>query len=103
MESVLTDVMCAIDNWLEDLTVKEERYKIADVQARIQNTVLQIQYDESIDTSKMTFVSELWIDILNLLVDEDYELLIYKVLQLFQTGEISIDFACKIITKVKIT
>ena len=93
------DVEEAIDIWLNELTVKEEKYhQIKNTQYKIQQTLLQIQF-EGEATAEIQFIANLWIDILNLLNSEssEREELLMKFLLLFEAGSISRDLAYQLI------
>jgi hypothetical protein len=99
MESIRTDIEEAIDIWLNELTVKEEKYhQIKNTQYKIQQTLLQIQF-EGEATAEIQFIANLWIDILNLLNSESSERgeLLMKFLLLFEAGAISRDLAYQLI------
>ena len=97
MDSILTDVMTAIDDWLDNLTIKEEKYnQIQNAQDRIQQTLLQMQFEGEVST-EIEFIGNLWIDILN--TDNPEELLM-KILMLLEIGAISRDLTYQLIVKL---
>ena len=98
MDSILTDIVEAIDIWLDNLTVKEEKYnQIQNTQDRIQQTLLQLKYEGEVST-EIQFIANLWTDILNSLgTDTSREQLIMKILMLFESGGISRDLAYQLI------
>ena len=103
MESILTDVSLVLENWLEELSTKEiQLQKITDLQQKIDQRCRQYELEGNgiIDIGRLRFVSQLWKDILGLiyLPDKRNEFT-YKILQLFEAGEISIVFANEIINK----
>ena len=106
MDSILMDIVNAIDIWLDELTVQEEKYnRITSVQERIQQTITQIEYegDTSADISKVKFIGNLWGNMLNLIAIRDSSSkrqLVLQTLKLLEVGEISTDFACVIIMNV---
>ena len=106
MESILTDVCTVLENWLSEISTKEKQLnRIISLQERLAKKSLQFQIEGSdggIDIERLRFVSQCWSDILGLttcLPDTKNEL-IYKVLQLLDSAEISVIFAYEIITKV---
>ena len=89
--------MEAIDIWLDNLTVKQERYiQIQNPQDRIRQTLLQMRYEGELST-EIQFIANLWIDILNSLSTDNKEQLLMKVLMMFETGVISRGFAYQLI------
>ena len=90
MESILTDIVDAIDIWLENLTVKEEKYnQVQNTQDRIQQTILQMRFEGEV-SAEIQNIANLWIEILNLLSSDAYkEELVMKILLLFEIGGIS--------------
>ena len=92
----------AIDNWLEELIVGEEILnKIKNTRDRIQETILQMQYDEE-GSAHIQFIASLWGDILDLLTKPDQtsrDQLIMKTLELFETGNISRELTHQMIVK----
>ena len=98
MDSILTDVVEVIDIWLDNLTVKQEKYnQIQNPQDRIQQTLLQMQYEGEV-SAEIQLIANLWIDILNLLTSESERgELVMKILLLFETTTISRDFAYQLI------
>ena len=91
MDSILTDVMTAIDDWLDNLRVTEEQYEqVRNTQDRIQQTLLQMQYEGGLST-EIQFIANLWTDILDSLSTDNKEQLLVKILALFECGGISRD------------
>ena len=89
--------MTAIDDWLESLTIKEEKYnQIQNTQERIQQTLLQIQFEGEVSTD-IEFIGNLWIDILN---TDNKEQLLMKILTLLELGVISRDLTYQLIVKL---
>lgn len=89
--------MTAIDDWLDNLTIKEEKYnQIQNAQDRIQQTLLQMQFEGEVST-EIEFIGNLWIDILN--TDNPEELLM-KILMLLEIGAISRDLTYQLIVKL---
>ena len=97
MGSILADIVEVIDIWLDNLTVKQERYiQIQNPQDRIRQTLLQMRYEGELST-EIQFIANLWIDILNSLSTDNKEQLLMKVLMMFETGVISRGFAYQLI------
>ena len=89
--------MTAIDDWLESLTIKEEKYnQIQNTQERIQQTLLQIQFEGEVSTD-IEFIGNLWIDILN---TDNKEQLFMKILMLLEIGAISRVLTYQLIVKL---
>ena len=91
------DIMEAIDDWLESLTIKEEKYnEIQTIQDKIQQTLLQMKYEGELST-EVQFIGNLWIDILNTVNKEQ---LLMKILMLLEIGGISRNFAYQLIVNL---
>ena len=100
MDSILTDIMEAIDNWLDNLTIMEERYnQIQNTQDRIQQTLLQMKYEGEV-SPEIQFIANLWTEILNLLNTDNKKQLLMNILLLFETGGISRVFAYYLIVNI---
>ena len=106
MESILTDVCTVLENWLSEISTKEKQLnRIISLQERLAKKSLQFQIEGSdggIDIERLRFVSQCWSGILGLItcLPDTKNELIYKVLQLLDSAEISVIFAYEIITKV---
>ena len=119
MDSLLQDVVYAINIWLGELRVKkEEMYnRVKDTRERVKTVVLQMKYEGKMPP-EVYFTANLWIDVLNLILtdeqDDDDEagkkekdseisnrqLLLQKILRLFEIGQISREFTYEMITKL---
>ena len=120
MDSLLQDVVYAINIWLGELRVKkEEMYnRVKDTRERVKTVVLQMKYEGKMPP-EVHFTANLWIDVLNLILtdeqdddddevekkEEDSEisnrqLLLQKILHLFEIEQISREFTYEIITKL---
>ena len=120
MDSLLQDVVYAINIWLGELRVKkEEMYnRVKDTRERVKTVVLQMKYEGKMPP-EVYFTANLWIDVLNLILtdeqdDDDDEagkkekdseisnrqLLLQKILHLFEIGQISREFTYEMITKL---
>ena len=105
MDSILQDVLFVIENWLTELDRKEvELERITNLQKQIEKRYLQVQFegDGVIDSHRLQFVSECWSKILELLTglpDTKFDL-VFKILELFQSDEISITLAYDMIIKL---
>ena len=108
MESVIDDVLYAIDLWLNELEEIERRHsKLECMKARIKRTISQVQMEGSmslIDMGRLDYIGRIWTDIIDLLVTEKTEstkkLLVKKVLQLFDSGELSLSITIGMIVKI---
>ena len=105
MDSILQDVLFVIENWLTELDQKEvELERITNLQKEIEKRYLQVQFegDGVIDSNRLQFVSQCWSKILELLTglpDTKFDL-VFKILELFQSDEISITLAFDMIIKL---
>ena len=104
MMDVFQQIEKAIETWLTQISVKEERLiKYENLQHRINQTITQIEYNEEkvINIARIQYVANCWISILKLIyTDEFKEDLIYNVLHLFEIGEISLLLCFSIIVLI---
>ena len=95
MDSILQDVLFVIENWLTELDRKEvELERIKELTKADRKTIFTstIWRDGVIDSNRLQFVSQCWSKILELLTglpDTKFDL-VFKILELFQSDEISI-------------
>ena len=103
MDSILQDVLFVIENWLTELDRKEvELERITNLQKEIEKRYLQVQFEGDGDSNRLQFVSQCWSKILELLTglpDTKFDL-VFKILELFQSDEISITLAYDMIIKL---
>ena len=108
MESVIDDVLQAIDLWLNELEEIEGRLsKLACMKARINRTITQVQMEGSMsltDMGRLDFIGKIWTEIIDLLLSEKTDstkkLLVKQVLQLFDSGELSLCITIEMIIKI---
>ena len=103
MESILQDIKYVIEVWL---LKGEQNFKIDTLQARIRETVMQIEMEgehSMVDMRRIQRITDLWSQILDLLYIEksadSKRQMITKVLELFNFHQISLDFTSDIIYK----
>ncbi len=94
MESLIPDILHALDIWLMELEGLEQRnLKLERMRARINRTVDQIHMEGMLtipDMGRLEYVAKLWVDVLALIQVGDRRTLVTKILQLFDSGEISL-------------
>ena len=103
----------ALDQWLQSISILEERQKKAkDLRERINRKLEQVQQDGLIsiyDFGTLTYIGQVWIDLINLLssctdatvMDKDVKQLILKNLfQLYNMQQISYELIMKIIIQL---
>ena len=105
METVLEDVLDAIDIWLNEIEIDENR--VEKMKSRISRRVSQIRLEGMtpiVDLGRLENVADMWTSILTLLcsekTDSTKKLLLTHVLQLFESGEISMALTCGIIVNI---
>ena len=105
MDTVLEDVLNAIDMWLEEIEIDENR--VEKMRSRLSRKVLQIRLEGEtsiVDVGGLERVADMWTNILNLLCSEKTDntkrLLLTYVLQLFESSEISMTLTCGIIINI---
>ena len=103
----------ALDQWLQSISILEERQKKAkDLRERINRKLGQVQQDGLIsiyDFGTLTYIGQVWVDLINLLssctdatvMDKDVKQLILKNLfQLYNMQQISYELIMKIIIQL---
>ena len=105
MDSVGNDIATAVDAWLNEIDVLEERLlKLSNLKMRIHRTISQIQYEGThsiTDMARLQYIGDLWVSILDLITSGDNQKeLLKKILELFDAGEISLYLTCKIIMTI---
>ena len=107
--TVWNDLTYAIDDWLQKISVLEERQcKLNNLQERIHRTLQQLQLDGLIsiyDFSMLNYVGCVWIDLINLVSSETMEkdirkLIINNLLKLYDAGQISVELFTNIIVNL---
>lgn len=109
MDSIVADVVKAVDLWLEELSLREETInRLLHTRQRIQQILLQMQFEGEL-SSEIQQVGALWVDILILLADGRQDTatiekkkkdLVQKVLLLLELDVISRHLAFSMITRV---
>ena len=106
---VWNDLAYAVDDWLQKISILEERQcKLNNIQERIQRTLQQLQLDGLIsiyDFSMLNYVGCVWIDLINLVSSETMEkdirkLIINNLLKLHDAGQISVELFTNIIVNL---
>ena len=105
MDSVGNDIATAVDAWLNEIDVLEERLlKLSNLKMRIHRTISQIQYEGThsiTDMARLQYIGDLWVSILDLITSGDNQKeLLRKILELFDAGEISMYLTCQFISTI---
>ena len=87
-------VFCAIESWLEDDVI----YRVQDIEKRLERRLLQIKYEGYL-TPELEKIARIWTTLLRSLC-EDKEDTLSCILTLFNYGQISQDFASRVILKL---
>ena len=111
--SIWDNISNALDGWLQSISLLEERQrKVSDLRERINRKLEQVQQDGLIsiyDFGTLTFMGQVWIDLINLLsscnettvMDKDVKQLILKNLfQLYNMQQISYELLIEIIVQL---
>ena len=111
--SIWDNISNALDGWLRSISLLEERLrKVSDLRERINRKLEQVQQDGLIsiyDFGTLTFMGQVWIDLINLLsscnettvMDKDVKQLILKNLfQLYNMQQISYELLIEIIVQL---
>lgn len=109
MESLASDVVKAVDLWLEELILCEETInKLVHTRQRVQQILLQMRYEGELN-SEIQEVGMLWIEILSILTDERKDTaviekrrkdVLQKILLLLELDAMSRDLAYNMITRL---
>ena len=111
--SIWDNISNALDEWLRSISILEERQrKVRDLRERINRKLEQVQQDGLIsiyDFGTLTYIGQVWIDLINLLssctdatvMDKDVKQLILKNLfQLYNMQQILYELIMKIILQL---
>ena len=103
-EDIFQDIALAIDRWLDDITILEERtFKIQTLRERIHRTITQVQFEgetSAMDLARLNHVGDMWIKSLEALNEGQKRTIIVTLLKLFDYGEMSLDLLTEIILKL---
>ncbi len=101
MDSVLDDVLNAIDLWLSEIETTE---KLSKIKTRINRAILRIQYEGQnslIDMARLIHISDIWVSLLELLTSSNNkQLVVMKILELFNYGQITIELTYTLINNI---
>ena len=108
MDSILEDVLNAIEIWLKDLQKEEKQnYRLNMMKNKINRSVMQIQFEglnSIVDMARIHFVANTWISILEIMreskTDEVKRHFITHILKLFDCGEISLTLCSEMIMQL---
>ena len=108
MDSILEDVLNAIEIWLKDLQKEEnQNYRLNMMKNKINRTIMQIQFEglnSIVDMGSIHFIGDIWISIIDLMQqninDDVRKQFIIQVLKLFDCGGISLTLCTEMITQI---
>ena len=107
--TIWNDITYALNNWLQTISVLEEKQRqVTDLQDRINQTLQQIQQDGLIsiyDFETLNYIGRVWIDLINLLsshtiatMNKDTKrMIIHNLLQLYNAQQISSELFTEIV------
>ena len=107
--TIWNDITYALNNWLQTISVLEEKQRqVTDLQDRINQTLQQIQQDGLIsiyDFETLNYIGRVWIDLINLLsshtiatMNKDTKrMIIQNLLQLYDAQQISSELFTEIV------
>ena len=111
--TIWDNISNALDEWLRSISILEERQrKVNDLRERINRKLEQVQQDGLIsihDFGTLTYIGQVWIDLINLLssctvttvMDKDVKRLILENLfQLYNTQQISYTLLIDVIAQL---
>ena len=111
--SIWDNISNALDEWLQSISLLEERQrKVNDLQERINRKLAQVQQDGLIsiyDFGTLTYIGQVWIDLINLLssftdatiTDKGVkQLILENLFQLYNMQQISYELIMKIILQL---
>ena len=93
--TVWEDITYALDDWLQKISVLEERQRqVNNLQERINRTLQQIQLEGMLpiyDFERLRYIGQAWSDLISLLSspEKDRRLIVYNLLRLFESGQVS--------------
>ena len=89
------DINYALDNWLQKISVLEERHRqVNNLQGRINRTLQQVQLEGLLpiyDFERLRYIGQTWNDLISLLSspEKDKRMIVYNLLRLFESGQVS--------------
>ena len=110
--TIWNDITYALDDWLQKISVLEDRQlQVTNLQDRINRMLQQIQQDGLIsiyDFGTLNHIGRMWIDLINLIsshttaiMDKNTKrLIIQKLLQLYSMQQISFELCTEIIIQL---
>jgi len=110
--TIWNDITYALDDWLQKISVLEERQsQVTNLQDRINRTLQQIQLDGLIsiyDYGTLSYIGRVWIDLINLISShttavmnkDTTRLIIHNLLQLYNAQQISSELFIEIIVQL---
>ena len=109
MKSLASDIVTAVDLWLQQLTLCEETInKLVHTRQRVQQILLQMKYEGELN-SEIQEIGVLWVEILSILADRRADTdviegrrkeLVEKILLLLELEAMSRELAYSMITHV---
>ena len=108
MDSLTQDIVMAVDIWLGKLNVTENKnIVLANMKRRIHRTMSQVQFEgiySLLEVERLQCITDTWTNILDLLqcgkTEENQKILVKKVLELFDHGEISLLLTNELIVNI---
>ena len=107
-DDVFRQISSALESWLDNLSVLEERQQIvSSLQERINRTLLQIQHDGLVsvyDFEGLRYIGRIWSDLINLFSSttstRNKRLIINNLLRLYESGQISMNLFIEVVMTI---
>lgn len=102
----MDEINTALDTWLDNIIILEERCQIvSNLQERVNRTLLQIQQEgltSMFDLASLQHIGQIWINLVQQfqVQEEDKRPIINNVLQLYALNQISMELCTEIILKL---
>ena len=104
--TVWEDITYALDDWLQKISVLEERQKqVNSLQERINRTLQQIQIEGLLpiyDFERLRYIGQVWNDLISLLSspEKDKRLIVYNLLRLYESGQVSMQLFTEVVIQL---
>ena len=104
--TVWEDITYALDDWLQKISVLEERQRqVCSLQEKINRTLLQIQLEGLVpiyDFERLRYIGNVWSDLISLLSSpvKDKRLIIYNLLSLYESGQLSTQLFTEVVIQL---
>ena len=104
--TIWEDITYALDDWLQKISVLEERQRqVNNLQERINRTLQQIQLEGLLpiyDFERLRYIGQVWSDLISLLSspEKNKRLIVYNLLRLYESGQVSMQLYTEVVIQL---